>query len=74
MVHIEDIPCMNETIRRLTSMGREEMPDAPGIDRFNYDPDVEEVAEDAEAVESPTEDAEAITAVQDPSVDPQGGI
>ena len=37
-VNIEDIPCTSETIWRLTSLGREEMPDAAKIDKFNYDP------------------------------------
>jgi hypothetical protein len=38
LVNIEDIPCTNEAIRRLTNLGREEMPDAAGIWDFNYDP------------------------------------
>jgi hypothetical protein len=38
-VNIEDIPMTREAIRQLISLGREEMPDATGIDRFNYRPD-----------------------------------
>jgi hypothetical protein len=37
-VNIEDIPCTGEANRRLTSLGREKMPDAPGIAEFDYYP------------------------------------
>ena len=30
-MHVEDVPCTSETMRRLTSLGGEEMPDAAGI-------------------------------------------
>ena len=66
-------------MRRLTSLGPEEMPNVAGIDRFNYDPyaDHSKVAsKDGKAKEASTEDAEATLAVQDlnPSVDPQREI
>jgi hypothetical protein len=37
-VNIEDIPCTSEAIRRLLSFGVEEMPDATGINEFDYQP------------------------------------
>jgi hypothetical protein len=37
-VNIEDIPYTSEAIRRLLSFGVEEMPDAAGINEFNYQP------------------------------------
>jgi hypothetical protein len=57
------------------SLGREEMLDATGIDKFNYDPHVEHsnaAPEDAEANEASTEDAEATSPEQDPipTIDP----
>jgi hypothetical protein len=70
LVNIEDILCTNEAIRRLTNLGREEMPDAAGIWDFNYDPQVEDAAEDAEARRVSSEDAEATPTTQEPPVDP----
>jgi hypothetical protein len=72
MVHIKDIPCTSKTIHRLTSLGREEMPNAPGINKFNYDPHVEEATKDSEAREASTEGVETTPAVKDPPVNPQG--
>jgi hypothetical protein len=40
LVNIEDIPMTSEAIQQLISLGREEMPDAAGIDRFDYCPEV----------------------------------
>jgi hypothetical protein len=37
-VNVEDVPCTSEAIRRLLSLGAEEMPDAAGINEFNYQP------------------------------------
>ena len=37
-MHVEDVPCTSETMRRLTSLGREEMPDAAGIAIFDSPP------------------------------------
>jgi hypothetical protein len=54
-VNIEDIPMTKEAIRQLISLGREEMPDAAGIDRFAYHP--EEAPEGGEA-EKEHDDAE----------------
>ena len=76
LMNIEDMPCTSETIRRLTSLGREEMPDAMEIDEFDYKPegDHSEVAlEGGEAEEASIKDAEATLAVRDPPVDFQGG-
>jgi hypothetical protein len=73
-VNIEDIPCTAEAIRRLLSLGREEMPDAAGIAEFDYRPSTpkpEAVEDDGEAREAP-ENAEATPAEQDPPVTPQG--
>jgi hypothetical protein len=67
-VNIEDIPCTNEAIRCLTSLGQEEMPDAIRIADFDYHPpahDFEAVSEGGEAREA-SEDAEATPAGQDP--------
>jgi hypothetical protein len=35
-VNIEDIPCTSEAIRRLVSLGAEEMPNVAGITEFDY--------------------------------------
>ena len=35
---VEDVPCTSETMRQLTSLSREEMPDAAGIAVFDYHP------------------------------------
>jgi hypothetical protein len=47
-VNIEDFPCTNEAIRRLTSFGRAEMLDTTGISEFDYKPkaDHSEVAQE----------------------------
>jgi hypothetical protein len=61
-VNIEDIPCTGETIRWLTSLGREEMPNATRIDEFNYNPEAnhfEVASEGGEAKEASTKDVEA---------------
>ena len=53
-MHVEDIPCTSETLRRLTNLSREEMPDAVGIAVFDYHPPTEatlEGAQNKEAVE-----------------------
>jgi hypothetical protein len=74
LVNIEDIPCINKAIRRLTSLGREEMPDAAGIVDFDYHPLAHvsgAVSEGGEAREV-FEDADATPAAQDPPVAPQG--
>jgi hypothetical protein len=76
LVHIEDIPCIGEAIRRLTSLGQEEMPDAAGITEFDYHPrsgDSEVVPEGGEAREA-FEDVEATPTTQDPHVAPEGEI
>jgi hypothetical protein len=52
------------------SLGRKEMPDAPGINKFNYDPHVEEAAEDSEAREVSIEGVETTPVVKDPPVNP----
>ena len=65
---VEDVLCTNETMRRLTSLGREEMPDAAGIAVFDYHPS----AEDSEATlegahtREVVEDTEATPTTQDP--------
>ena len=49
-MHVEDVPCTSEIMRRLTSLGQEEMPDAAGIAVFDYHPptkDSEATLEDA---------------------------
>jgi hypothetical protein len=74
-VNIEDIPCTNEAIQCLISLGREEMPDTVGIADFDYHPpppELEAAAEGKEAREA-SRDAEATPAVQGPPVTPQGG-
>ena len=37
-MHVEDVPCTSETMRWLTSLCREEMPDAASIAVFGYHP------------------------------------
>jgi hypothetical protein len=49
------------------------MPNAPRIDRFNYDPGAKDAAEDVEVREASTNDVEATHATEDPLVDPKGG-
>jgi hypothetical protein len=66
LVNIEDISMTSGAIRRLISLGRVEMPDAAGIDRFNYRP---EVAPDGGEARKAPEDAMTPLA-QDPPVNP----
>jgi hypothetical protein len=67
LVNIEDIPMMSGAIRQLISLGREEMPDAAGIDRFDYRPEV--TPKGGEAGKAP-EDAVTSPLAQDPLVNP----
>jgi hypothetical protein len=72
-VNIKDILCTSEAIKWLTSLGREEMPDAVGISDFNYNPKAdhyEAAPKGGKANEASTKDAEATLAAQDPLVDP----
>jgi hypothetical protein len=73
-VNIEDIPCTNEAIQCLLSLGREEMPDAVGIAEFDYRlPALElEATEESREAREASGNAEATLAVQDPHVTPQG--
>jgi hypothetical protein len=67
-VNIKVIPCTNEAIRRLTSLGREEMSEAEGIVDFDYCPPAPE-PEAAPKSGEPREasgNAEAVPTVQDP--------
>ena len=72
LVQIEDVPCTSEAIRRLTSLGREKMPDATRITDFDYNPPTE----DSEAAPKGTEakeevkDDEATPTAQDPLAAP----
>jgi formylglycine-generating enzyme required for sulfatase activity len=74
-VNIEDIPCTNEAIRRLVSLGQEKMPDAVGIAEFDYRPPAPEpeVAKESGEAREASGNAKATPAVQDPIVVPQGG-
>jgi hypothetical protein len=65
-VNIEDIPMMSGAIRQLISLGREEMPNAVGIDRFDYRP---KAAPEGGEIEKKPEDATASPLAQDPPVD-----
>jgi DNA repair exonuclease SbcCD ATPase subunit len=67
LVNIEDIPMTREAIRQLISLGREKMPDAVGIDRFDYRS--EAAPEGGEAEKEPS-DAEKPPPAQDPPVKP----
>jgi hypothetical protein len=62
-VNIEDIPMTKEAIRQLISLGREEMPDAAGIDRFAYHP---EAAPEGGEAEKELDDAENPLPAEDP--------
>jgi hypothetical protein len=62
-VNIEDIPMTKEAIRQLISLGREEMPDAAGIDRFAYHP---EAAPEGGEAEKEHDDAENPLPAEDP--------
>jgi hypothetical protein len=64
-VNIEDIPMTKEAIRQLISLGREEMPDAVGIDRFAYHP---EAAPEGGEVEKEHDKAENPLPAEDPPV------
>jgi predicted nuclease with TOPRIM domain len=66
-VNIEDIPMTSGAIRQLISLGREEMPDAVGIDKFDYQP---EATPEGGEVEKKLEDAENSPPAQDPPVKP----
>jgi DNA repair exonuclease SbcCD ATPase subunit len=66
-VNIEDIPMTKEAIRQLISLGREEMPDAAGIDRFAYRP---EPAPEGGEAEQEHDDAEEHPPAQDPPAKP----
>jgi hypothetical protein len=71
-VNIEDIPCTSEAIRRLLSLGADEMPDAAGIKEFNYQPPAPASA----AAESGAarEVSEAIEAGVGPETVADGGV
>jgi hypothetical protein len=66
-INIKDIPMTSGAIGQLISLGREEMPDAVGIDRFDYKP--ETIPEGGEAEKEP-EDAMNCPLAQDPPIDP----
>jgi hypothetical protein len=66
-VNIEDITMTGEAIRQLISLGHEEMPDAVGIDRFDYRP--EAASEGGEAEKEPG-NTEKPPPAQDPPVKP----
>ena len=71
-MHVEDVLCTSETMRRLTSLGREEMPDAAGIVVFDYHPPTEDskaTPEGAQTKEA-AEDAEATSTARDPAIVP----
>ena len=69
-MHVENVPCTSETMRRLTSLSREEMPDAAGIAVFDYHPLTEDSEATPEEVQTrkAAEDAEATSTAQDPAV------
>jgi hypothetical protein len=67
LVNIEDIPMTSGAIRQLISLGREEMPNAVGIDRFDYQP---EAAPKGGEAEKKPEDVANSPPAQDPPVDP----
>jgi hypothetical protein len=76
LMNIEDIPCTNEAIRCLISIGREKMPYDVGIVDFDYcplAPEPETVLKGEEAREA-YENAEAMPAVQDPLLLRRGNI
>jgi hypothetical protein len=62
-VNIEYIPMTSGAIRQLIGLGREEMPDALGIDRFDYRP---EVAPEGGETEKKPEDGTTSPLAQDP--------
>ena len=66
---VKDVPCTNETMRRLTSLNREEeMPDVAGIAVFDYHPPAEdsEAALEGAQTREVVEDAEATPTARDP--------
>jgi hypothetical protein len=67
-VNIKDIPCTNEAIHRLISLGQEEMLDAAEIADFDYHPPAPELeaAAEGEEVREASGDAKAAPIVQDP--------
>jgi hypothetical protein len=67
LVNIEDIPMTSGVIRQLISLGREEIPDAVGIDKFDYRP---EAAPKAGETEKKPEDVAKSPPAQNPPVDP----
>jgi hypothetical protein len=69
---------MSETIWRLMSLGQEKMPNAIGINKFNYDPCAKHsnaAPEGAKVKEASTKDVEAAPAEQDLNLalDPKRG-
>ena len=73
-LHVEDIPCTSETLRRLTNLDREEMPDAAGIAVFDYHPPVEDFKATLEGApnKEAVEDDGAAPIAQDPLLFPWG--
>ena len=69
-MHVEDVPCTSETMRWLTNLGWEEMPDAAGITVFDYQPPTEDSEATPEGVQTrdAVEDAEATSTARDPTV------
>ena len=53
-LHVEDIPCTRETLRQLTNLGREEMPEAAGIAVFDYHPPAEDSGATLEGAQNVT--------------------
>ena len=71
-IHLEDVPCTKETMRQLTSLDQQKMPDAAGIAIFDYHPptkDFEATPEGAQTREA-TEDSEATSTARDPPIVP----
>ena len=71
-MHVEDVLCTSETMRQLTSLGQDEMPNSVGIAVFDYHPPTEDSeatpggAQSREAAEG----AEATSIARDPPVVP----
>ena len=72
LMQIEDIPCTSEAIRRLTILGREEMPDVVRIADFDYHPlaDDFKVASEGAVAREAFENDKATPTAQDPLVAP----
>jgi hypothetical protein len=68
LVNIEDVPATNEAIRRLISLGQEEMLDAERIRTFDYRPPAleSEATPGGGEARLASEDAEAISTAQSP--------